>query len=85
MAALRRRGAGPGARARVRGLFEGRVGAAGSQAGDRLLRFQLDEGAGTSSATSLLYQDGCHIGAVILVQSKAKRLIRPGSGRSPFL
>lgn len=81
----RRRRPCPGAHARVRRLFEGRVGEAGSRAGDRLLRFQRGEGAGTSTATSLLYQDGCHIGAVILVQSSAKRLIRPGSGQSLFL
>lgn len=57
-------------------LFEGRLGEARLQArGDRLLRFQLDERAGTNAKTSRLYQDGCHIGAVILVRSRAKRLI----------
>lgn len=73
----------PGAHARVWRLFEGSLGEARNRdRGDRLLRFQLDEGAGTSAETSCLYQDGWHIGAVILVQSRAKRLIRPGSGQS---
>lgn len=73
----------PSAHVRVWRLFEGKLGEAGYQAGgDRLLRFHLDEGAGTSAETSRLYQDGCHNGTVILVQSRAKRLIRPGSGQS---